>query len=71
MSQILYIRLPQLLKIVPVSPMTIWRWERDGLFPKRQKLGANVVAWRLDRVLDWCAANDPSGAESKAPDGPR
>jgi prophage regulatory protein len=31
--------------ILPVSPATIWRWVRDGKFPKPFKLGASVTGW--------------------------
>ena len=31
--------------MLPVSPATIWRWVRDGKFPKPFKLGASVTGW--------------------------
>jgi len=31
--------------ILPVSPAPIWRWVRDGKFPKPLKLGACVTGW--------------------------
>lgn len=43
----------ELRRLVPVSPMTIWRWERDHRFPARIRIGANRVAWRLSEVLAW------------------
>jgi prophage regulatory protein len=30
---------------LPVSPATIWRWTREGRFPKPIKLGASVTVW--------------------------
>ncbi len=39
--------------LVPYSDMHIWRLEREGKFPKRIKIGANRVAWRLSEVLAW------------------
>ncbi len=42
-------------KLVPYSDMQIWRFERDGKFPKRIKLGANRVGWLLSEVEDWIA----------------
>jgi prophage regulatory protein len=46
-----YLRLAQVLEIVPVCPATIWNWSRDGLFPKPIKLGAKVTAWKESEVL--------------------
>lgn len=49
-----FIRLPEVLSRVGVSFMTIDRWERQGLFPHRVRLGKNSVAWREDDVEQWC-----------------
>ena len=43
----------QLRDMVPVSDMTIWRWERDNKFPKRIRLAPNKVGWRLSDVMNW------------------
>ncbi len=34
---------------------TVWRWERDGLFPKRIKLGPHAVGWLESEVDAWIA----------------
>ncbi|MEC5217931.1 prophage regulatory protein [Actimicrobium sp. GrIS 1.19] len=31
--------------MLPVSPATIWRWVREGKFPKPFKLGESVTVW--------------------------
>lgn len=31
--------------LLPVSPATIWRWVREGKFPKPFKLGDSVTVW--------------------------
>jgi predicted DNA-binding transcriptional regulator AlpA len=41
------------------SKSTRWRWERQGLFPKRVRLGPNSVGWRMEEVDEW--ADDPAG----------
>lgn len=41
--------------ILPVSPATIWRWVRDGKFPKPFKLGACVTAWRSEDIAAFIA----------------
>ncbi len=35
---------------LPVSHATIWRWVKEGRFPKPFKLGGNVTVWNLDEV---------------------
>jgi predicted DNA-binding transcriptional regulator AlpA len=35
---------------LPVSPATIWRWVREGKFPKPFKLGDSVTVWDLALV---------------------
>lgn len=35
---------------LPVSPATIWRWVREGKFPKPFKLGHSVTVWDLASV---------------------
>lgn len=35
---------------LPVSPTTVWRWVREGRFPKPFKLGESVTVWDLGQV---------------------
>jgi len=35
---------------LPVSPATIWRWVRDGKFPKPFKLGESVTVWNASEI---------------------
>lgn len=41
--------------MLPVSPATIWRWVREGKFPKPFKLGDSVTVWDLDQVEGFIA----------------
>jgi predicted DNA-binding transcriptional regulator AlpA len=36
--------------LLKVSPATIWRWVREGRFPKPFKLGKAVTVWDLAEV---------------------
>lgn len=36
--------------MLPVSPATVWRWVRDGKFPKPFKLGESVTVWDTAEV---------------------
>lgn len=35
---------------LPVSRATVWRWVREGRFPKPFKLGQSVTVWDADEV---------------------
>ena len=41
------IRLPQVLKLVPVSRSTWWEGVRKGIYPKPVKLGPKITCWLL------------------------
>jgi prophage regulatory protein len=48
------IRFPELRKkIGGLSTVTVWRWEKEGTFPKRIKLGRNAVGWIESEVDAW------------------
>jgi len=42
----------ELRTLVPVSDMTIWRWERDGVFPRHLSINGRNY-WRLGELRDW------------------
>lgn len=35
---------------LPVSPATVWRWVREGRFPKPFKLSDRVTVWNVSDV---------------------
>ena len=39
------------------SRSTLWRWERDGRFPRRRRIGPNSIAYASDEVDEW--SEDP------------
>jgi predicted DNA-binding transcriptional regulator AlpA len=41
--------------LLPVSPATIWRWVREGKFPKPFKLGAGTTVWDAVQVESFIA----------------
>lgn len=49
-------RIKDLTKMLRVSSMTLWRWERAGKFPKRIQLGPNCVGWLADDIKAWLDA---------------
>tara|TARA_R110001583_G_scaffold32380_1_gene110585 strand:+ start:322 stop:546 length:225 start_codon:yes stop_codon:yes gene_type:complete len=42
-----------ILDITRKSVSTVRRWELDGIFPKRHKIGPNSVAWFSDELDIW------------------
>ena len=50
------IRKEALLRLISVSNSTLFRWERDGNFPPRIKIGHKTVAWRIADVENWLAS---------------
>ena len=43
----------QLEKLLQVSPATIYRWIKEGNFPKPLRLGANMVRWKALDIEAW------------------
>jgi len=43
----------QLEKLFKVSPATIYRWIKEGNFPKPVRLGANMVRWKAVDIEAW------------------
>jgi prophage regulatory protein len=50
-----YLRQPQVLKVVPFSPATLWRKTRAGTFIKSVRLSDRVTAWRAGDLRIWLA----------------
>lgn len=47
-----FVRLPTILKVIPVSKSTWWLGVKTGRFPKAVKLSSNITAWRAEEILD-------------------
>lgn len=68
-----YMRLRQIIAIVPFSQATIWRKVKNGSFPAPIKLSERVTAWKVDDVRAWLEAaaspdaRAPSAKATKAP----
>lgn len=50
------IRKQELQTMLGISDPSIYRWEREGKFPKRLQLGGNSVGWLLSEVEGWIQA---------------
>jgi prophage regulatory protein len=47
------LREPEVYRRTGISRVTRWRWERDGMFPRRVRLGRNIVGWREHEIQEW------------------
>ena len=45
-----FLRLPQVLQIIPVGKSTWWAGIQSGRFPKGIKLGPRTTAWRVEDI---------------------
>jgi prophage regulatory protein len=43
----------QVLQLVPVSAVTLWRMEKKGLFPKGTYISPNRKVWFEDEIVKW------------------
>lgn len=46
LQQIGFLRLPQVLKLIPVCRATWWAGCKTGRFPKPIKIGPRITAWK-------------------------
>jgi prophage regulatory protein len=45
-----FVRLPQVLQIIPIGKSTWWAGIQSGRFPKGVKLGPRTTAWRVEDI---------------------
>ena len=58
-----FLRLPQVLKLIPVCKATWWNGCKTGRFPKPYKLGPRTTAWKVKDILKCIESFPPSGAQ--------
>lgn len=51
-----FVRLPQVLEVIPVSKSTWFRGIQSGRFPKPVKLGQRASAWRVEEIREYLAS---------------
>jgi len=50
-----FVRLPQILSVIPVSASTWWRGVKSGKYPQPVKLGERTTAWRVGDIRELIA----------------
>jgi prophage regulatory protein len=53
-----YLTRQQVEKLFQVSRPTLYRWMKEGNFPKNIKLGANMVRWKTSDLEAWIAERE-------------
>lgn len=62
-----YLREREVRQVVGnIARSTLRRWENDGLFPKRRKLGPAAVGWISTEIETWLASRRPSETEKRS-----
>lgn len=46
-----FLRLPEILQLIPIGKSTWWAGVKSGRFPKGIKLGTNTTAWKVDDIM--------------------
>ncbi len=60
----------ELLRIIPVSPTTLWRmWKKDR-FPRPTYISPNKRVWYLDEVIKWQAEVNGRGRGRRSREQP-
>ena len=47
-----FVRLPQILSVIPVSASSWWRGVKSGKYPGPVKLGERTTAWRVADIRE-------------------
>lgn len=59
-----FLRLPEVLRLYPVSRSTWWAGVRTGRYPRPVKLGKRATAWRVEDIRDMIIAAGQAGARA-------
>ena len=58
-----FVRLPTILKILPISPSTWWAGVKSGHFPKGVRLGRRITARRVEDICKLITSNKEGGSD--------
>ena len=58
LSQHLYLSAKQVVNLIGFSRSTLYRLEKEKLFPSRVAITAYRVGWRSEEVLEWAERNE-------------
>jgi predicted DNA-binding transcriptional regulator AlpA len=55
----------ELLRIIPLTRVTLWRMSREGRFVKPIQLTSSRIGWRWSAVLAWLSERERHPVESR------
>ena len=58
-----FLRVSQILQILPVSRTQWFNWVRDGIAPKPVKLGNKIIAFRTVEINEFIKHIDENGLD--------
>ncbi|MEA9657997.1 helix-turn-helix transcriptional regulator [Xanthomonas campestris] len=59
-----FLRLPEVLRLYPVSRSTWWAGVRAGRYPQPVKLGLRATAWRVEDIRDMILAASQAAGQA-------
>lgn len=65
-SEPAFLRLPQVLSLIPVSKSTWWAWVAAGTAPQPLKLSERVTVWRKSDIQDFISEKSIGDSHAKA-----
>lgn len=56
-----FIRVPEIIKLIPIGKSSWWAGVKSGRYPKPVKLGKRTTAWRVEEIRNLIANLDKEG----------
>ena len=47
------LKLPTVRQLTGLSTSSIWRYEQNGKFPGRRKIGDRAIGWLESEIIEW------------------
>ena len=61
-----YLNIQEITASLKVSKSTLWRWIKQGLFPRPVRLGPKAVRWRESDIAAWDRERTAAEASARA-----
>ena len=60
-----FVRLPQILSVIPISKSQFWLGVKNGRFPQPINLGEKTTVWRVEDIRAFIARLSQQAEQSK------
>lgn len=61
-----FMRVTQILELIPVTRPTWWKWVHAGIAPQGVKMGRNIRVWSVEEIRAFVAKISAGGLEEEA-----